>query len=150
MSFIPPRYRSRRSASSRKSAASFFGRDVKNAFCVKLFDLAKASDARDDRAVVGQHSAKPAGVDIVLTAALRGFRDRFLSLLLGADKENGAVSGRSLLDKLVRLIEQLQGLVQVDDVDSVASAIDVTLHLRVPATRLVAEVHACFKQVFHC
>jgi hypothetical protein len=45
--------------------------------------------------------------------------------------------------------EQLHGLAQVDDVDAVPFAEDVLLHLRVPALRLVAEVHAGLQQILH-
>ena len=37
-------------------------------------------------------------------------------------------------------LDALQGLLQVDDVDAVAIAVDEALHLRVPAAGLVAEV----------
>jgi len=38
---------------------------------------------------------------------------------------------------------------QVDDVDIVALAVDVLLHLGVPAARLMPEVYSRFEQVFH-
>ena len=41
------------------------------------------------------------------------------------------------------------GLAEVEDVDAVALAEDVRLHLGIPALRLVAEVHAGFQQILH-
>src|SRR5262249_56230205 len=49
----------------------------------------------------------------------------------------------------VRLAELLEGLLQVDDVDPVALAEDVLLHLRVPPLGLMAEVHSGLQQLLH-
>jgi len=46
------------------------------------------------------------------------------------------------VDEPFGVLEQLGGLGEVDDVDPVALAEDVLLHLRVPALRLVSEVDA--------
>src|SRR5205823_9333903 len=48
-----------------------------------------------------------------------------------------------------RLLEQLEGLLEIDDVDAAALAEDEPLHLRVPAARLVAEVHSGFQKLSH-
>ena len=47
----------------------------------------------------------------------------------------------------LRLLEQLLGLQQVDDVDAVALTEDEAAHLGVPAARLVAEVHSGLQQL---
>jgi len=39
-------------------------------------------------------------------------------------------------------------VVKIDDVDSIALHEDVGAHFRIPAARKVAEVGACFQQVF--
>src|SRR3712207_4374363 len=54
----------------------------------------------------------------------------------------GHVGGEAL-----RLLDQRLRLEQVDDVDPVALAVDEAAHLRVPAARLVAEVHAGLQQL---
>ena len=41
------------------------------------------------------------------------------------------------------------GLAEVENVDAVASAIDIALHLRVPAPGLVSKMHTGFQQLFH-
>ena len=52
-------------------------------------------------------------------------------------------------DKLRRVLEQLERLLQVDDVNSVALAEDVFLHLRIPALGLMPEVNTRFEQLLH-
>lgn len=54
-----------------------------------------------------------------------------------------------LLDELESLIDVGQGLLQVDDVDAVTVGEDETLHLRVPTTGLVAEVHTSVEELAH-
>src|SRR5439155_16602060 len=46
-------------------------------------------------------------------------------------------------------LEALEGLLEIDDVDAAALAEDEPLHLRVPAARLVAEVHSGFQKLSH-
>ena len=45
--------------------------------------------------------------------------------------------------------EHLQGLLQVNNVDSIAFAENVFLHLRIPAARLVAEVNSSLQKLLH-
>jgi len=47
------------------------------------------------------------------------------------------------------VIEQGQGLFQVDDVDAVALSEDVRLHLRVPVAGLVTKMHASLEHLAH-
>ena len=47
------------------------------------------------------------------------------------------------------VLEHLQGLLQVDDVNPVALAEDVFLHLGIPALGLMPEVNASFEQLLH-
>ena len=44
---------------------------------------------------------------------------------------------------------RVERLVQIDDVDAVALAVEEALHLRVPAPGLVAEVHPGLEQLLH-
>jgi hypothetical protein len=44
-------------------------------------------------------------------------------------------------DEGIRALEQLCGLIEIDDVDAIARAIDVGAHPRVPALGLVTKVH---------
>src|SRR5262249_51835036 len=54
-----------------------------------------------------------------------------------------------LLDELVGAIDEIQGLLEVDDVDAVALGEDEPLHLRVPAPGLMTEMHAALEQLSH-
>jgi len=93
---------------------------------------------------------QPALVDVGLADARGLLRDDLLSLLLGADEEDGATVGDRLLGELVGLVDVRQGLLQVDDVDAGALREDEALHLRVPATGLVSEVDAAVEQLANC
>ena len=88
-------------------------------------------------------------VDIEHPAANCFFADRVLRLTLGADEQHVASGGRKISDELRGLGERLQCLLQVDNVDPVALAEDKRLHLRVPPTCLMAEVHSGLEQLFH-
>jgi hypothetical protein len=70
-----------------------------------------------------------------------------LRLALGSDKEDRASLGGEVRRKLFRLPKQLRGLPEIDDVDPVALAEDVWLHLRVPAFGLVSEVDPRLEQI---
>src|SRR3546814_9679495 len=68
---------------------------------------------------------------------------------LGADEQHLAARCHRRGDEIERTREQRHGLQQIDDVNAVAVAEDIRLHLRVPAVRLVAEVRAGFEQLLH-
>ena len=53
------------------------------------------------------------------------------------------------MDEPERVTKHALGLLQVNNVNSVALAKDVFLHLRIPAPHLVAELHAGFQKFFH-
>jgi hypothetical protein len=57
--------------------------------------------------------------------------------------------GDGLFDEFVRLVDEGQRLLQVDDVDAVAVGENEPLHLGIPATGLMPEVGAAVKQLFH-
>ena len=77
------------------------------------------------------------------------FGDGILRLALGADKQHQLAFGYLVGDELGRFLEHLQRLLQVDDVNPVALAEDVFLHLRIPAFGLMPEVNASFEQLLH-
>ena len=72
-----------------------------------------------------------------------------LRLLLRADEEHRAAALGDVARELVRLLEQLARLLEVDDVDAAALGEDEPLHLRVPAAGLVAEVDSGLQQLLH-
>ena len=88
-------------------------------------------------------------VDVVLGAAAGRAGHRLRRLALGADEEHAAAGGRDFAHLDQGLVQQRNGLRQVDDVDVGAGAENVALHLRVPPVRLVAEVGASFEKLPH-
>ena len=112
-------------------------------------ELAQPLDRLRDRLPVGQHAAEPAMVDVVLAAAPGGRRHRLLRLALGADEQHAPAIGRDLAQSRQRPVQRRHRLGEVEDVDAVADAEDVGGHQRVPAPRLVAEMHASFEQLAH-
>ena len=46
-------------------------------------------------------------------------------------------------------MQERHGLLEVDDVDVVADAEEIRLHLRVPAAGVMAEMHAGFEKLAH-
>ena len=86
---------------------------------------------------------------MVHAAADRFFRDHVLGLPFGADKQNGFAVGGEVGDELFSFLEQFDRFAEVNDVDAVALAENVLLHLRVPALCLVPEVHSGFQQLLH-
>ena len=125
------------------------GQHVEGAVFLHLLELGQAVDTGAHGLEVGKHTAEPTGVDIVLADALSLFLDGFGSLLLGADEKNALAVGGEVAHEVVRLLELLDGLLQVDDVDAVTLHVDVLGHLGVPPAGLVAEVHTGLQQLLH-
>ena len=88
-------------------------------------------------------------VDVRHADALRLVLDGVLRLLLRADEEDGAAALGDVAEELLRLVEALSRLREVDDVDAAALGEDEAAHLRVPAPRLVAEVDSGLQQLAH-
>src|SRR5215470_3450030 len=114
-----------------------------------LLDGAHPVERALDRFEVGERPAQPAVGHVVIPAALRLLRDDVLGLLLGAHEED-ALAARDRVDhEVVRLAEELDRVLEVDDVNAVPGAEDVRAHLGVPALGLVPEVHARFQELAH-
>ena len=90
--------------------------------------------------------AEPTVGDVGLTSTLGLSDDGLLSLLLGADEEDLAALGSGLGQEAVSLVGLDDGALQVEDVDAVALAEDVGLHLGAPTTGLVTEVNASLQK----
>src|SRR4029077_15800978 len=91
------------------------------------------------RRPVGERAAEPAVIYEELAALLGLFGDRFLRLALGADKQNALARGGNFADEAARFAEHLQRFLKIDNVNAVALAEDVFLHLRIPTPGLVTE-----------
>ena len=66
-------------------------------------------------------------------------------MAFGADEQYAAAAGNRVGHDLERLMQQRNRLRQVDDVHVVTLAENVTVHFRVPAVGIVAEVGASFQ-----
>ena len=148
MSLMPPSARSSLSRSRVSDRRSFLVRPCTPSASI-VVELAQPLDRMGDRLPVGEHAAEPAGVHVILRAAAGRFGDRVRGLPLGADEEDAAALGDGVAHLLQRAVQHRHGLREVDDVDVVAGAVDVRGHLRVPAMRLVTEMHASLEQLAH-
>ena len=87
-------------------------------------------------------------VNVLLVA--RGFLGNdILRLLLGADKQHLLAALGQIRDKVVRLLDRRDRLLQVEDMDAVALRKDERAHLGVPPAGLVPEVDARLQQLAH-
>src|ERR1041385_8462315 len=113
------------------------------------FEPAQALEAALDRPEIRQRPTEPAIDDEVHRRALSLFAHDVLCLPLRADEENVTAATDGVRDVVERALQKVRGLVQVDDVNAVASAVDVRPHLRIPSLRLMAEVNASVEQIAH-
>src|SRR6185436_14513892 len=100
---------------------------------------------------IREQSAKPALIHVELATFLSFFANSILSLTFSAYEKNGATFVLSNLagDKSYRLTEHPLSFLQIDNVNAVALAKDVFLHLWIPAPHLVTEVNTGLQQLFH-
>ena len=98
---------------------------------------------------VGEHAAEPALVHIWHVRVVGEIAHGILRLLLGADEQHGATLGRDIAGEVVGGLDAGECLLEIDDVDAIALAVDEALHLWVPAAGLVPEVDTCFQHLSH-
>jgi hypothetical protein len=84
-----------------------------------------------------------------LAGRFRGFLDRFLGLLFGADENNLSALRDYFLEKFHRGFELLGGFAQVDDMDAIARFENEAAHLGIPTFGLVSEMNTGFQQFFN-
>src|SRR5262249_36950475 len=122
---------------------------VESAVGAHLLDVFHPLDRFLNRLEVCKQASQPALIDVVLTAAFRFFFDGILCLpFCSYEHEAGAVHS-FLSYKLDRFFEQPLGFLKVNDVNAVAFAEDVLLHLRIPTPDLVSKMDASLKQFLH-
>jgi hypothetical protein len=98
---------------------------------------------------IRQQPAQPALVHIELGAANGFLGNGFLRLALGAHEQNNLALRCHIAYIPHGVFEQLQSLLQVNDINTIAFAKDVFFHLWIPALGLVPEMNACFEQFLH-
>ena len=116
---------------------------------LELLDVFHASDALADGGEVRERAAEPALIDVILSARLGGFLDRFLRLLLAADEEHLAIARGDAAQEIGRFLKLLDGFAEVDDVDGVALLENEGLHFWVPALGLVTKVDTRLEKFRH-
>jgi hypothetical protein len=104
-------------------------------------------EAALDRAEVRERAAEPAVRDVELAGALRFFGNDVRGLALGADEQHMAAARDRVGEEVERPFEQARGLIEIDDVDAAARAVNELAHLRIPALGLMAEVGAGFEEL---
>ncbi len=119
------------------------------AVAVHRLEFLEPIDRLADGAEVGQHAAEPAVRDVRHPATCGFFGNRLAGGALGADKQYRATLARHAADEIQRILEQRQGLFEIDDVDLAPGAEDVGFHLRVPVAGLVTKMYAGFKHLAH-
>ena len=125
----------------------FLGETARRVVEVDFFELLHACEALRNRLEVREQTAEPALVDERLADALSLLGDRTLCLLLGANEEDGAAVGNGVLDVVIGLVDVRERLLEVNDVAAASFRENEALHLWVPATGLVPEVHAAVEQL---
>ena len=117
------------------------------ALVLVALEVVQALDALADGLEVRQQATEPAVVDVRHAGRLGAVLDRVTGLLLRADEEDDAAAVGQCGGELLGILEQRLRLQEVDDVDAAALAVDEAAHLRVPASRLVAEVDAGLQEL---
>ena len=123
-------------------------KQVECAVFLHLAELGKPVDPAAHCLEVCQHSAEPAGIDIVHADTFSLFADRVLGLLLRPDEKYRLSFGNDVANEIVGFLELLDGHLEIDDIDAVALSKDVGSHFGVPSASLVSEMHtgssSCF------
>ena len=89
-----------------------------------------------------KRAAEPTAGHVELARALGLFMDDLGRLTLRSDEQDVPAASDRVGDERVRPLEELRRLVEVDDVDPVAGAVDVGAHPWVPALGLMTKVDA--------
>jgi hypothetical protein len=129
--------------------AYIVGHALERPVSLHLFDVLQPLDRPFDGVEVREGPAQPAVRDEELAAAAGLFLDHVLRLTLGSDEEHVTTASSDVGDVAEGRPRHGDRLLQVDDVDAVAGAKDVRLHLRVPTLRLMAEVNSGLEELPH-
>ena len=126
-----------------------FGKHVKGTVLLHALELVEAVHTRAHGLEIGHHTAEPTGVDVILTAPGRFFTNGVLRLLFRAHEEQGLTALGQFAHEIVGLLQFADGLLKVDDINTVALRVDIRGHFGVPSAGLVPEVDARLEQGLH-
>ena len=122
----------------------FLDENLKLALFFAIFELNQIVYSLLNGAEVGHHATQPALVHVAHAAARCLLLDGLLSLLLGSHKQNILATGNQFPYELIRLIYEYQGLLQINDMNTITLRIYEFPHARIPAPRLMTEMHSGF------
>ena len=86
-------------------------------------------------------------VHVVLATALRGLSNLFRRRTLGADEQDTAALRDRCRNRLKGAVQHRAGLIEIDDVNTIAGAKEERSHLWVPAAGVVTKVYASFHEL---
>ena len=129
--------------------AFLFGQAADLARLAQLLEAIQFLDTGIHGGPVGEHTAQPALGDIGHATAERLFLDGFLRLALGADEQHRAAIGDRVAHDVESLVQQFDGLLQVNDMNAVALREDIRLHAGVPLVGAMSKVDAALEQGLH-
>ena len=86
-------------------------------------------------------------IDMELSRSSRCLGDGLLGLAFRTHEEQPSTTGDSRTDGVQGLGEHRNGLGQIDDMDPVASSVDVTTHPWVPPVRLMSKMHTSLQKL---
>ena len=113
-----------------------------------LFELLEPLEPAADRPEIGQRPAQPPLGHVGHAGAVALLDDRLGRLPLGADEQDQAVGRGHAVEELDRAKQAADRFFQVDDMNQVALAVDVRLHLGVPPAGAVAVVNPGINEIF--
>ena len=113
----------------------------------RRFNVTHPLDGLGDGLPVCQHPARPAVVHVVLTTALCCFSNLFRRGALGANEQNATTLGNGRCDSFQSAVKHGTGLIEVNDMNTIARTKEERSHLRVPAAGVVTKVYASFHEL---
>jgi len=99
---------------------------------------------------IGERAAEPAIHHVGHAGTRGGFLYFLLGLLLGADEQDRTAIENDLVEKSAGDFDLGEGLVEVDNVNSVTRGKNEFFHLGVPPLGLMTEMNPGFQQLFNC
>ena len=97
--------------------------------------------------MVGKHTAGPTNVNVIHSATSCLFLDSVGRLLLSTNEKNVTAFCSDITDEHIRLFKLFNGLLKVDDVDSVSFGEDVLTHFGVPSSGMMSKMDASFEKL---
>ena len=135
---MPPKARSNLAAFFSIIRISFLGKRLIGACSFHGFKGLEFFNGTADGLEVGEHPAQPAVVDIKHPTAFGLFGNGVHGLLFSAHEQDEAAVGHLFHHGIVGNLKELDGLLEIDDVDAVSGPEDIRLHLGVPAAGLMS------------